>query len=208
MSPLRGANVEARPLVLASQSRIRRSLLEHAGVRFAVEPAEVDEAELRAAIKAEAGTAGDAAEALAALKAERVGRHHRQAIVLGCDQILDCGGTWFEKPADRAAAQVQLKALSGRSHDLLSAVVAFGDGARLWHHTGRARLFMRPLSDTFVEAYLDAMGEAALSSVGAYQLEGLGAQLFSRIEGDYFTILGLPLLPLLDFLRQHGLLAR
>src|SRR5690606_10859737 len=124
----------------------------------------------------------------------------------GADRMLACAGRWFGKPADRAAARAQLLALRGRTHDLVTAAVVLRDGTRLWQHVERASLTMRPVSDAFVESYLAALGDDAMRSVGAYQLEGLGAQLFARVEGDFFTILGLPLLPLLDFLRGHGTL--
>jgi septum formation protein len=126
--------------------------------------------------------------------------------VIGADQVLDCDGVLFDKPADPGAARTQLLALRGRTHRLVSAVVLVRDGQRLWHHVGRADLKMRDFSTRFLDRYLESAGQAALSSVGAYQLEGIGAQLFAAIEGDYFTILGLPLLPLLDNLREHGVL--
>jgi septum formation protein len=122
--------------------------------------------------------------------------------------MLDCAGAWFDKPRDQAAAAAQLAALAGKTHSLETAVCVARDGARLWHHNERARMTMRPLDGAFIAAYLDAVGDRALQSVGVYQLEGLGVQLFSRIDGDFFTILGLPLLPLLDFLRAHGVLVK
>ncbi len=135
-------------------------------------------------------------------------RHASDALVIGADQILDCDSAWFDKPLDRMRAAADLRALSGKRHSLATVVCVVRDDLRLWHHRESARLTMRPLGDAFIEAYLDAIGEDSLASVGAYQLEGLGAQLFSRVEGDYFTILGLPLLPLLEFLRNHGVVAR
>ena len=122
--------------------------------------------------------------------------------------MLECNGVWFDKPVDRDHAVAHLTALGGRTHRLISSAVCVRDGARIWHHTAVASLTMRPLSRAFIDCYLDAAGAAVLRSVGAYQLEGLGAQLFSKIEGDYFTVLGLPLLPALDFLRRHGFLAQ
>jgi septum formation protein len=208
MSELLGPAAASRVLVLASQSPARRALLAKAGVRFETEPAHIDESAVLATVKAEQGGADDAALMLAALKAERVARRRGPAIVLGCDQLLDCEGSWLEKPGDRAQAASQLQALAGKRHELVSAVVAFVDGERAWHHVDRARLTMRTLDRDFIEAYLTAAGDQVLGSVGAYQLEGLGAQLFARVEGDYFTVLGLPLLPVLDFLRQHGLVRR
>jgi septum formation protein len=126
--------------------------------------------------------------------------------VLGADQMLECDGTWFDKPADRDAARAQLLALRGRRHHLVSAAVLALDGERIWHQADRAELVMRDFSTDFLERYLELAGEAACASVGAYQLEGVGAQLFSRVRGDFFTILGLPLLPVLAILRQHGML--
>lgn len=202
------STVSAITVILASGSSIRAQLLRGAGLDFTVETAPVDEAEIRLALHAEGVSAGETATALAEAKALRVSRKRPGALVIGCDQMLDCNGVWFEKPADRDHARAHLQALRGRDHTLSSGIVVARGGQRVWDHLSTARLTMRPLSEDFIEAYLDAAGEAALSSVGAYQLEGLGAQLFSRIEGDYFTILGLPLLPLLDFLRLQGILKR
>jgi len=198
----------APSVVLASASASRRALLRNAGLAVACEAARIDEDEIKVALKAEGADPERVAETLAELKAQRVSRRHAGALVIGADQMLDCNGVWFDKPSDRAHAAAHLKALSGREHRLISALCVVQDGARLWHHLEEARLTVRTLSDTFIDDYLDAVGDAALASVGAYQLEGLGAQLFGRIEGDYFTILGLPLLPLLDFLRNHKVVAR
>ncbi len=202
------AGSDAPTVVLASASRARLELLLRAGVATRAAPAHVDEHEVRASLRAEKAGVEDAAETLAELKARKVSRHASDALVIGADQILDCDGAWFDKPPDRVRAAADLRALSGKRHSLATAVCVVRDGVRLWHHRESARLTMRPLGDAFVEAYLDAVGVDALASVGAYQLEGLGAQLFSRVEGDYFTILGLPLLPLLEFLRNHGVVAR
>ena len=194
-------------IVLASASQVRRTLLTAAGLDVAVDPAAVDEAAVKASLAAEGVGPSEIAEALAELKASRVSPGHPGRLVIGADQILECEGRSFDKPADRAAARLQLATLRGRRHSLFSAVVVLRDGQRLWHHVGRADLTMRAFSESFLESYLDRAGSAATASVGAYQLEGLGAQLFQRIEGDYFTILGLPLLPLLDFLRGVGEIA-
>ena len=198
------ADSDAPAVVLASASRARLELLLCAGVATRAEPARVDEQEVRASLRAERAGVEDAAETLAELKARKVSRHASSVFVIGADQILDCDGVWFDKPPDRVRAAADLRALSGKRHSLATAVCVVRDGVRLWHHRESARLTMRPLGDDFIEAYLDAVGVDALASVGAYQLEGLGAQLFSRVEGDYFTILDLPLLPLLDVLRNHG----
>lgn len=195
-------------VVLASASPSRRALLRNAGLAVACEAARIDEGEVKVSLKAEGATPERVAETLAELKAQRVSRRHAGALVIGADQMLDCNGVWFDKPTDLTHAAAHLKALSGREHRLISALCVVRDGTRLWHHIEEARLLVRPLSDAFIADYLEAVGDAALTSVGAYQLEGLGAQLFSRIQGDYFTILGLPLLPLLDILRTHGVVAR
>ena len=191
-------------LVLASASMTRAEMLRRAGLACAVDPAHVDEDEVKRALRTSGASAGDLAEALGELKARKISARHGGALVIGADQVLECQGKWFDKPADRAAARAQLLELRGKTHDLISSVCVLRDGARLWHHTGRARLTVRPFSEGFLDDYLDRVGSAVLQSVGAYQLEGMGAQLFSRVEGDYFTILGLPLLPLLDFLRNHA----
>lgn len=194
------------PLVLASKSAIRRTLLETAGVPVEVRPADIDE---RGIEKSSSAQAPDAVAALLAReKALAVAQAMPRHLVLGADQVLGLDGKRFSKPADRAAARVQLRALSGRRHALYSAVAFVRDGTVLFEHLGVAWLTMRTLSDRFLDDYLDAAGEAAMASVGAYQLEGPGIQLFDSVEGDYFTVLGLPLLPALDFLRRHGCLAR
>lgn len=197
-------NEGAPPLVLASQSRFRREMLERAGLVFAVEPAHVDEDEIKRSMRADGAGVDDVAIKLAEHKARRVAQRIPGAIVIGSDQMLDCNGVWFDKPVDRAHAEAHLKALAGRTHRLATAVVAFRNGTRVWHHIEHARMTMRPLDALFISRYLDALGEDAYASVGGYQLEGLGAQLFVRAEGDYFTILGLPLLALLGFLRTQG----
>ncbi|WP_456152001.1 Maf family protein [Azospirillum argentinense] len=194
-------------VVLASGSRTRAEMLERAGVRVTLVPAAVDEEEIKLAARAEGAPVEDVAEALAELKAQRVTRKHPGALVIGADQMLECEGRWFDKPADRDAARVQLQDLRGKMHRLVSCAVVIRDGERLWHHVDRARLTMRPFSDAFLDSYLNAAGDDVLGSVGAYHLEGLGAQLFHRVDGDFFTILGLPLLPLLGFLRVHGVIA-
>jgi septum formation protein len=191
-------------LVLASGSAIRADLLRRAGVDFAVETAAVDEAAIKQSFHAERLPAADCAVALAEAKASRVSRRHPGALVIGADQMLVCDGAWYDKPRDRAAARDELRSLRGKRHELVGAVCVVRDGERLWHVVERSVLTMRRFSDSFLDAYLDAAGNTVLASVGAYQLEGLGVQLFARVEGDFFAILGLPLLPLLAFLRGHG----
>jgi len=194
------------PLVLASKSAIRRTLLETAGVTVEVCPADLDERGLEAKAPLQAPVA--VAALLAREKACFIGRSRPGRLVLGADQTLSLDGARFSKPADRNAARDQLRRLSGRSHELYSAVAFVEDQTVFFEHVGVARLTMRAFSDRFLDDYLDAVGEAATVSVGAYQLEGLGIQLFDRIDGDYFTVLGLPLITALDFLRQRGCLAK
>ena len=196
----------APDVVLASSSPTRRRLLANAGIAVTCEAAEIDEEGVKAALASEAADAVQVAETLAELKAQRVARRFPAALVIGADQMLECDGAWFDKPETLGQAAEQLQALSGRTHRLISSACVVRDGACLWHHGDHARLTMRPLSDDFIDAYLAVLGSRALESVGAYQLEGPGAQLFGRVQGDYFTILGLPLLPLLDFLRNHRVL--
>jgi septum formation protein len=193
-------------LLLASGSASRRALLEGAGIRFETMPAAVDEAAIKEACQAEAIPPGEAAIILAEAKAARVARRHPEALVIGGDQLLVCDGRWFDKPADMAAARAQLLALRGRAHELVSGTVAWRGGARVWQDVTLSRLVMRDFSEAFLDDYLALEGERLLASVGGYRLEGPGVQLFSRVEGSHSAILGLPLLPLLAFLRQHGVL--
>lgn len=192
------------PLVLASGSAVRKALLEAAGVPVKVHPANLDERGLEASV----GLQGPAAIAtlLAREKASVVAGLCPGQLVLGVDQTLALDGQRFAKPTDYASARAQLCALSGHTHELHSAIVFMQDAAVLYEQVRTARLTMRSFSDRFLEAYLDAVGSAATASVGAYQIEGPGIQLFERIDGDYFTILGLPLIAVLDFLRQRGCL--
>ncbi len=191
------------PLVLASGSSARADMLRRAGLAFEINPAAVDEDSVKASLKAEGATAHELADTLAELKATRISAQSPGAFVIGADQVLVLDDRWFDKPGGREEARKNLQILAGKSHQLVSAAVVVRDGERLWGHADHATLLMRPLTDDFIEGYLDAAGGAVLGSVGCYQLEGLGAQLFQRVDGDYFTILGLPLLPLLDFLRGH-----
>jgi septum formation protein len=191
------------PVILASGSTIRATVLRNAGLVFEVVPPQVDEGELKRALQAERAPAEACATALAELKAQRVSSKNPDALVIGADQMLECDGAWFDKPADRAGAVAHLRALRGKTHALVGAVVVAQADRILWRHVERARLTMRGFDDAFIDRYLDAVGDAVLQSVGGYQLEGLGVQLFSHVDGDHFMILGLPLLPLLDILRQH-----
>jgi septum formation protein len=199
----------APPVILVSASPARARLLAAAGLAVERRPAAVDEGEVKRTLAAEGVSAPDAAVALAELKAQQIARlAPPEAIVLGADQILLCEDRWLDKPASRGEARAQLGLLAGRRHELATAVVAFRERARVWHHVAVPRLWMRPCSDAFLDAYADAAGDALLGSVGAYQIEGFGAQLFARIEGDRFAIEGLPLLEVLEFLRDQGVLLR
>jgi septum formation protein len=192
------------PLVLASQSRTRQALLANAGIDFEAVPADIDEREVQQASGLSA--AGDIAALLARRKALSVSSHQPGRFVVGADQTLARGARLFVKPAGRAQAAEQLRALAGGSHELHSAVAVARDSEILFEGISVARMTMRQLGASEIDAYLDEAGEAVTTSVGAYQLEGLGVHLFERFEGDHFTILGLPLLPLLQFLRNERLL--
>jgi septum formation protein len=191
-----------QPLVLASKSDVRGKMLAAIGLRFEIRPAQIDERAVEA--KADLADAAAIARLLARAKADAVARLLPGRLVLGADQTLARGMKRFSKPASRAEAVEQLRALRGRTHELNSALALVRDGTVLFDCVDSARLAMRDISDRFIDDYLDMAGDAALASVGAYQLEGIGIHLFERIHGDYFTILGLPLLPLLDYLRQNG----
>jgi septum formation protein len=196
-----------QPLILASASPIRLALLKNAGAPAAAESAAIDESALKLAFRAQRASVEACAVELARLKAMQISTRHPESLVIGADQILDCDGVWYDKPETIAQARAHLRALRGKSHRLVTAAIVLRGGERLWHTVATATLTMRALSDCFIEDYLTLIEEAALASPGAYQLEGPGAQLFERIEGDFFTVLGLPLLPLLGFLRGQGVLA-
>ncbi|WP_051660943.1 Maf family protein [Bosea sp. 117] len=196
----------AAPLILASKSATRRALLEAARVPFEVAPVDVDERGLEAEALAAGANAAIVAATLARAKARAASRTAPGRLVVGADQTLSLGQIQLHKPVDREAARAQLAQLAGRTHALLSAVAVARDDLVLFETVEVAYLTMRPLDAPTLEAYLDAAGDAVLGSVGAYQLEGLGIHLFTRIEGDHSVILGLPLLPLLAFLRTEGVL--
>jgi septum formation protein len=186
----------------------RASMLAAAGVPVDQRPAAIDEAEVKDALRADGVAPGDAALALAELKARRIASQAPARLVLGADQILICEGRWFDKPHDLAEARAQLGTLAGRQHELWTAAIVLRGDARVWHEIAHTRLWLRPCSEAFLDAYLDAVGEVALGAVGAYHVEGLGAQLFARIDGDRFAIVGLPLIGLLECLRVQGVLLR
>jgi septum formation protein len=183
-------------------------MLAEAGLEVRIDPADFDEGEAKRCCAAEGLDADATTRRLGRGKAMQVSARHPGAWVIGADQSLDCKGVWFDKPTDRVTAAAQLRTLRGQKHTLISAVVVVRDGVECWGHVDRARLVMRDFSDVFLETYLDRAGDAVLGSVGAYQLEGLGVQLFDQVEGDVFTILGLPLLPLLGFLRDCAEIGR
>ena len=195
---------QTAPIVLASQSEARAAVLRGAGLVIETRPARIDEAAVKASGRAEGASADEVALALAGMKAARV---RAEGVVIGADQLLVCEGTWFDKPPTLEAARAQLQALRGRAHTLVTAVVVMRDGREVWRHVARPRLVMRAFSDAFLEGYLESEAEALLQTVGAYRVEGPGVQLFDSIEGEHAAVLGLPLLPLLGYLRQAGVVA-
>lgn len=194
-------------LILASASEIRATLLRNAGLEFEILPGKIDEAAIRDSLLAENATPRDIADTLAELKARRVSDRNPGALVLGSDQVLDFKGVLFSKPATPDDALTQLSALRGQTHKLLSAAVLYANGEPIWRHVSEARLTMRPASDAYLADYVARNWDSIRHSVGAYKLEEEGVRLFSRIDGDYFTVLGLPLLELLSYLTLRGTLA-
>ena len=194
-------------IILASGSKIRATILQNAGVNFRVQTSRVDEDAFKESMRAEGLSPMDQADYLAQMKSEKVSSQ-TSGLVLGADQMLSLEGRGFDKPKSRQEAFERLKEFSGKTHHLECAAVISENGEAVWRYIARPKLTMRTLSDAFINSYLDQIGDAAFESVGAYQLEGLGVQLFSSIEGDYFSILGLPLLHILDYLRERSVIAR
>ena len=193
----------ATRLILASQSRSRGALMRGAGLAFEQLPSHLDEDAVKQSLRREGASTGQQAEILAEMKAMKLSAS-MDGVILGADQMLDLEGEGFDKPENMAEARRNLIRLRGKTHTLETALVACQDGAPIWRTITRPRLTMRDFSDQFLNDYLNRAGDEVLSSVGAYQLEGLGSQLFSRIDGDYFSILGLPLIQLLTWLRDRG----
>jgi septum formation protein len=193
-------------VVLASASPMRAHLLEAAGVAFSIESAAIDESPIKREMRLAGRSASECAQALARAKAATVSGRHPAALVIGADQLLDVGDEWFDKPKTLTEARLQLQRLRGRTHGLPTAVCILRGGERLWDGVSRPELTMRHFSDAFLDRYIAAEGDALLGSVGAYRLESRGIQLFSRMTGDHFAVLGLPLFELLEFLRSRGAL--
>lgn len=195
------------PLLLASSSQIRLALLQNAGVAVTAQPARIDEDAIRASLEADHAKPRDIADTLAELKARKLADRNPTALVLGCDQVLAFNNQVWAKPESMGLARQQLQALRGAPHHLHSALVLYHEAKPIWRHIGTATLTLRNFSDAYLDAYLARNWPAVLGSVGAYMLEGEGIRLFEAIEGDYFTILGLPLLPLLSYLTLRGFIA-
>lgn len=196
----------ALPLILASQSPFRAALLKNAGIQFTSQKANIDERAVEAPLYETGATPEDVALILSEAKAEEVSERFPHSLIIGCDQTLSLGNEIFHKPADMDGARRHLLALSGKTHQLNSAVVLVQNGQTVWRHVSVAYMTMRHLEPGFIGRHLARVGDIALSSVGAYQVEGEGIQLFDKIDGDYFTIVGLPLLPLLKELRARGII--
>jgi septum formation protein len=203
---LMGPKTFIKALILASSSTTRANILNKAGLTFTIERPNVDEASVRRTMIADGMSLETGAALLAEMKALEVSQVQPEAFTIGADQILECGGVWFEKPQTIDQARTQLLDLRGKRHRLISSVVVAVGGTKVWEHTDQAEMTMRAIGDVFLEDYIAIMGNRMFWSVGGYQLEGVGSQLFSKVLGNHYTILGLPLLPLLGFLRSHDIL--
>lgn len=196
------------PILLASGSSIRSTLLKNAGVTFDVAIPRVDEDAIKAAMQAEGALPRDIADALAEAKARKISMKHPQSLVIGCDQVLDFDGQLLSKPNSPEDARAQLLAMRGKRHMLLSAAVIYENGEPVWRHIGQVRLRMRPASDAYINDYVSRNWDSIRHSVGAYKLEEEGVRLFATIDGDYFNVLGMPLLELLNYLAVRGVIAQ
>lgn len=194
-------------LILASASATRKKMLADAGVLVEAMAARIDEESIRAALEAEGAKPRDVADTLAEMKARKLAERNPEAVVIGSDQVLEFGGAVWGKPESPDAAKAQLQALRGKTHKLISAVVLYDRGEPVWRHVGEVRLTMRAFSDEYLENYLARNWDEVRHCVGAYQLEAEGARLFAQVDGNHFTVLGMPLLPLLNYLAQRGFIA-
>jgi len=195
-------------IVLSSSSATRRKLLSQTGLYFKTAKPPVDESVIKAALKKAGASAALVADNLAESKANSVALILPGAFIIGADQMLDCGGDWFDKPADRDGARRHLESLRGKTHELITAAVIAHEGRIIWRHTEIAKMTMRDFSDGFLDAYMAKAGDGIVHSVGAYEMEGMGSQLFEKVEGDFYSILGLPLIPLMGALREAGALPK
>ena len=205
---MRMASDHPLEIILASASQSRAALLAGAGIDVLIEPADIDESLVKDDGLRKQASVDTVAALLARRKAQKISAARPNAFVIGADQMLDCGGKWLDKPNSLTAAGDTLRLLRGKSHELVTSVSVVHEGKEIWALTDRAKLLMRDFSDDFLDTYLSFVGDDVMLSVGAYQLEGLGIQFFERIDGDYFTILGLPLLPLLGFLRERNVIGQ
>ena len=193
-----------RPIILASASSIRQEMLRNAGVSFDIKVASLDEDSIKASLSHEQAPVRDCADVLAELKAEKVARSNPDALIIGSDQVLEFDGQTFSKPTDKAEAIAQLQSLSGKLHKLYSAAVIYDQGRPVWRYIGQAKMTMRPLGDAYISDYVDRNWDHIQYCVGGYQIEAEGARLFSKIDGDHFSILGMPLIQVLGYLTSLG----